>query len=128
MTAFRVLFAACVLQFVACATVPQQSAEERVRARALERVNLFMTSEFEKSYAFTTPGYRQTSTLQQYITAYAGAGMWKAVGVESVACEAERCEVLLNITYTMPRMPFDNTTLLPETWIYTKDDWYLFRE
>jgi hypothetical protein len=106
-------------------------AEEIVAEKAQLRVDLLMTSKVEESYALTTPGYRATATAQQYQLAWGGAGMWKKVEIQNVSCTgepADRCRVTLAVTYRMPRMAFENTTLLPETWIFTSGDWYLFQE
>ena len=113
-----------------CGTLSFSTQEERVAARAQERVDALMVRDFETAYALTTPGYRSTETIARYSTRWGGSGMWSKASVKEVECnrpeDADRCEVLLSVTYR--HLPLDEmTTDLQEEWLFVAGDWYLYQ-
>ena len=113
-----------------CGTLSFGTQEERVATRAQERVDALMIRDFETAYALTTPGYRSTETIARYSSRWGGSGMWSKALVQEVECNrpegADRCEVLLTVTYR--HLPLDEmTTDLQEEWIYVAGDWYLYQ-
>ena len=100
--------------------------EEQVRQRAQERIDFLLAGDLTKSMEYTTPAYRQASTRGRYGARFAGAANWTSAAVESVVCEAERCEVSVLISYQLPRPRIMNTRSLEEVWIKVDGQWYIY--
>src|SRR5690606_11992134 len=103
------------LLMTGCASMVR-STEEQVRKRARERIDFLLAGDLTKAMEYTTPAYRQASTRGRYGARFAGAASWTSAEVESVACEAERCDVSVLISYQLPRPRITNSRSLEEVW------------
>lgn len=118
---------ACFILLAGCDTVDSEGTpEETVTERAAARLNALFTGDFETALAYTSPGYRQTSSVNQYRLKYAGVGNWTGVNVESVTCDAERCAVRALVSYRLPRPAITNTRPIDEVWIPVDGQWYIY--
>jgi len=113
------------LLMTGCASMVM-TPEEQVRQRAQERIDFLLAGDLTKSMEYTTPAYRQASTRGRYGSRFAGAANWTSAEVESVACEAERCDVSVLISYQLPRPRIMNTRSLEEVWIKVDGRWYIY--
>jgi len=114
------------LLMTGCTSSMVMTPEEQVRQRAQERIDFLLAGDLTTSMGYTTPAYRQASTRGRYGARFAGAANWTSAEVESVACEAERCEVSVQISYQLPRPRIINTRSLDEVWIKVDGQWYIY--
>jgi len=103
-----------------------KTPEERVEQRAQARLDALLDRDIEKAFAFLAPALRKTTTWQRYSSKYAGVGRWRAVGVNSVKCDVDRCDVSVSVTYQMRRSRVDNTRSRQEVWIEVNGQWYFY--
>ena len=100
----------------------QSLVTERVNARwdALIRGNL------DEAYTFMSAGSQEAMPLKVY-KAKIKPGMWRAVKIEGMDCEAEICYVRMTKTYDHQRMKVSDS--FTETWILEKGNaWYVYRD
>mgnify|MGYP000583679943 CR=1 FL=1 len=103
-----------------------KTPEERAQHRAQARLDALLAQEFEKVFSFLAPALRSTTTWQRYSSKYAGVGRWRAVSVNSVECDVDRCDVSVSVTYEMVRPRTTNTRVRNEVWIAVKGQWYFY--
>ncbi|MGN6520640.1 MAG: hypothetical protein ACTHK2_14570 [Dokdonella sp.] len=122
------LLAACAL--VALAGCTDKANPDNVDRRAVERWNFLAAHEAEKAYDYLTPGFRATQTREAYAAAMNNRPVqWKGGKFKEKTCEAERCKVQIDVTYSVaaPGMGgrmMESTSTQSETWIYSQGDWY----
>jgi len=100
--------------------------------RAEERWNLLITHKAEKAYDYLTPGKRATQTRESYAAAMNNRPVrWSSAKFKSKECDADRCKVLLDVSYSvvMPGTgslgkPIEATSTQSETWVHVEGDWY----
>jgi hypothetical protein len=102
---------------------------DNVDKRAIERWNYLIEHNAEKAYDYLTPGTRNTKSREDYAGAMNTRPLqWKAVKFKSKRCDADRCTVLIDVTYTMPvariAKPIESTTTQQETWILVGGEWF----
>lgn len=114
------------LLLAGCATSPSGTPEEQVARRAQERLDALMGGDLDKAMEYTTPAYRQANTRGQYGALYAGVGNWTEARVREVACEGERCDVKILVSYEMSRPRITNTRPLDEVWIQVNGQWSIY--
>jgi hypothetical protein len=120
-----------------CATSPPVDSDEDhtriVMERAEARWRTIMDRDFEASYEFRTPGYRQTVHRRDYERDMARRPFrWLAMEARSADCEGDRCEVRVRVTYQAVGAPAGQhrvrlTQDLTETWIRLDDQWWYSR-
>jgi hypothetical protein len=103
-----------------------QTPEERVQHRAQARLDALLARDIKKAFSFLTPAFRETTTWQRYSGKYAGVTQWRAVGVNSVECDVDRCDVNTFVTYQMVRPKVENTRSRQEVWINVDGQWYFY--
>ena len=103
-----------------------QTPEERVQHRAQARLDALLAQEFEKAFSFLAPALRKTTTWQRYNSNYAGVSQWRAVSVNSVKCNVDRCDASVSVTYQMVRPKLENTRSEREVWIDVNGQWYFY--
>ena len=85
------------------------------RARARARWEALIKLDLDGAYAFLSPASKATMPLDLYKAKHK-IGMYRAVKVDDVNCEADRCTVNLSVTYDYKRFK-GVTTPLVEKWI-----------
>ena len=96
---------------------PADVKKTAVAARAKARWDALIKPDMASAYAFLSPATRATMSLDAYKGKH-NVGMYRAVTINSVNCEAERCTVNLRLTYDYQRFK-GMTTPLVERWIIT---------
>ena len=104
----------------------EQTPEERVMARAQDRLELLMAGDFEESMRYTTPSYRQSRTLDYYTRAFLGAAGWEDVEVVEAVCDNAACDVTYKLTYPTLQSGLVNTRTMAERWIQVDGDWFIY--
>lgn len=106
-----------------------QSSPDNVDQRAVERWNYLITHQAEKAYDYLTPGFRATQTREDYASAMNNRPVqWKEVKFNRKKCDADRCEVYVDVGFAM-KMPgagkmVSSTSTQSETWVRVGDGWY----
>jgi len=127
---FRLTLVAQLLSISACALLQSAPPEERVAQRAQERLDFLVSGQSERSYLYTTPGYRTAKSPQEYARNWVGAGMWLSTTVVKVECgdlaPVQRCEAVVRVSFRAPRQDVTDTHLR-ETWLLLDGEWYLYQ-
>lgn len=129
--------AACLLAAVAglglggCAATGAPNADEVVRERAQERLDLMLAEDYTAAYAYLSPGYRSSVTSAAYLKAMALRPVrWTGARVAGTECTEDACEVRVAIDYAVygavPGVSrFDGKSAATEDWIRVDGEWYL---
>ena len=116
------ILAVSMVVLAGCASLAPQAPEATVRARAQERWDLLVKGDFEKAYAFLSPGSKQVQGEKDYV-ARLRRGFWKSAKVETVTCaSADACDVGLSIEYEFQGRR--TTTPLREKWVREGSEWW----
>jgi len=115
-----------------CALVEKRPAEDSVQQRAQERLDLMWYGKMEEAYLYTSPGYREIRSWQQYAADWAGSQMWKEAQVHRVNCgdsdQPDSCQVTVRVVFLAPRQDDPVTTFLEERWLWIDGEWYLYQK
>lgn len=115
-----------------CASMAgKDMAPEAKQALVTERINarwdLLIKGDLDEAYKFLSAGSQEAMSLKVY-KAKVKPGMWRAVKVDSMDCEAEICQVKMTLTYDH-RLMKGVQTPFQETWILEKGNaWYVYRD
>ena len=106
-------------------------APEAKQALVTERINArwnaLIKGDLDQAYTFMSAGSQEAMPLEVY-KAKIKPGMWRAVKIDSMHCEAEICQVKMTLTYDH-RMMKGVQTPFQETWILEKGNaWYVYRD
>jgi len=132
-----VLLLSATVLIGACAVAPPVS-ETETSARTVEQLaearwQAIMERDFEKSYEFYSPGYRDTTRLRDYERDMARRPFrYLGLDVQPAECEGDRCEVRVRLTYQAVGAPMGQhrvrlTQDVTETWIRLEDQWWYAR-
>ena len=114
---------------VGCATAPA-TQEDAVRARADERWQALIKSDFARAYEYTTPAYKAIHPAGQYFSARGTAAQWKSATVLNVECpEIDKCVAkvrLVAVLSGVPQAVREVSTVLDETWLREDGQWWYF--
>lgn len=121
-----VAMAALLLALAGCA---DKANPDNVDRRSVERWTFLSARQAEKAYDYLTPGFRATQTREAYASAMNNRAVaWKSAKFKSKNCDADRCKVLVDVTYAikLPGLgkPTETTSTQDETWILLKGEWY----
>jgi len=100
-----------------------------VDKRAIERWNYLIAHQAEKAYDYLSPGTRETQTRENYAASMNNRPVkWSAVKFNRKECDADRCKVYIDVTYSvaMPSVgkPVETTSTQSETWVHVNDGWF----
>ena len=116
-----------VVSLAGCASMGLfQTPEERVKQRAQARLDALLARDIEEAFSFLAPALRATTTWQRYSAKYAGVGQWRAVNVNSIECDVDRCDVSVSVTYQMVRPRVMHTRVRNEVGIEVNGRWYFY--
>jgi hypothetical protein len=106
------------------AETPADVKKQAVAARAKARWDALIKPDLASAYTFLSPASRATMSLDLYKAKH-NVGMYRAVTIDSVDCEADRCTVNVKLTYDYQRFK-GMTTPLVERWIITEGQaWFV---
>jgi hypothetical protein len=106
------------------AEAPADVKRDAVAARAKARWDALIKLDVAGAYDFLSPASRATMPLDLYKAKHK-VGMYRAVKVDGVNCEADTCTVNLSLTYDYKRFK-GMTTPLVERWIITQGQaWFV---
>jgi hypothetical protein len=106
-----------------CAGGPAREAspEEVVKQRSEQRWAAMVAGDLTKAYSYMSPASRESISPELFRNSIR-VGFWKAAQVDNVACEADACEVTVQVTYV-----FRGSTVrspLRETWVRSEGNWW----
>lgn len=113
-----------------CASLPGQTPDEIVKARASERWQLLIKGDVEKAYAMLNDGYRQITPYERYRGKITN-GMWVSADVIETNCAPEKCTVRIRLVAKPPLGAHfgDNiTTHFDETWLLEEGQWHFLQQ
>jgi predicted small secreted protein len=101
----------------------QALVSERINARW----NALIKGDLDQAYTFMSAGSQEAMPLKLYKEKIK-PGMWRAVKIDSMNCDAEICQVKMTLTYDHKMMKGVQTPF-QETWILEKGNaWYVYRD
>jgi hypothetical protein len=106
-------------------------APEAKQALVTERINArwnaLIKGDLDRAYTFMSAGSQEAMPLKLY-KEKTKPGMWRAVKIDSINCDAEICLVKMTLTYDHKMMKGVQTPF-QETWILEKGNaWYVYRD
>jgi hypothetical protein len=116
----------------ACATMgPPPAPEQVVAARADARWVALLSSDWEKAYEFLSPGFRATTTLDDYRIGMINRQLnWTGAAPARAVCEsAEKCAVKVRVDYALiGGLPgvreVKSSAESAETWLKLDGTWF----
>lgn len=103
-------------------------AQSIVAKKAQSRWDALIKGDLAAAYEYLSPGSRSVMSLEQY-KAKIRTGLWKKVKVDSVACEKDRCNVVLIVEYSYPKYGIESiSSRIEETWLQEDDDWWFVQK
>jgi hypothetical protein len=105
------------------ADAPPDVKREAVAARAKARWDALIKLDLAGAYQYLSPASRATMPLDLY-SAKHKVGMYRAVKIDNVTCDADACTVKLHVTYDYKRFK-GVTTPLVEKWIISQGQAWL---
>ena len=103
-----------------------EAKQALVAERANARWNALIKGDLERAYTFMSDGSRAAVPLEVY-KAKLKPGMWRAVKINNMSCDAEICHVNMTLTYDHTMMKGIQTPF-QETWILEKGNaWYVYQ-
>jgi hypothetical protein len=125
----RLLVAVLVVLLCGCVSTQSKKSDEEIVAELAQKwVDELVKKDFEKAWSYTTPGYRASQSVTVFKRSVAGALNWTDGKVRSVTCEADRCDVVTDISYSLPRFKLENTRPIERVWIKVDGKWWLYQK
>jgi len=130
----RAAWAATVGVFLAaCASMgglskdsPPEAKVAVVTERAQARWEALIKGDLDQAYTYMSAASQEAYPLKEYKNR-TKPGMWKAVKIDSVDCQAEICKLKMTLTYDHPRMKGVQTPFT-ESWIIEKGTaWFVYQ-
>lgn len=121
---------ATALLVAGCATTVG-AADQQVSKLANQRWGHLIEGQWQKAYDMLTPGYRNLHDLREFQSQFKGAVQWRRAEVAQATCEAEKCDVRIELTVASPfgRGKGDTiTTFFTETWLKEGGRWYYYEK
>ncbi|NBC49497.1 MAG: hypothetical protein GVY22_16295 [Gammaproteobacteria bacterium] len=111
----------------------QQPSLQRLKDRAEARWAALSKRDFAKAYAYETPGYRSTASLEQFESQYGSAVRWLGANVSEVelAKGDARAKVKVQLDYEAPDalgQVYTGKRSLLERWIVSEGEWWYVRD
>jgi len=125
----RIALVPVLLSLVVAGCVDKTNPDN-VDKRVAERWNYLAAHQAEKAYDYLSPGFRSTQTRETYAAAMNSRPVqWKGGKFKSKECDAERCKVDVDVTYSMVMpgvggKPIESTSTQSETWLLVDGQWF----
>lgn len=135
---FKILFITFLAVFtaVSCSSIPTETDEDLVSARALAHEQALIENDFKAAYTFLTPGYRAAFTYKNYLGTKGSAVKRESAKIRSVNCEENTCIVQIDLYYRYQGLqgihtkPEDESAhrVNEEKWIKIEGQWWLYKQ
>jgi hypothetical protein len=131
--AISCLLVFCGLALSACAT-SQTARDEIIAQRAQARWDAMLAGDFEKAYAYFSPGYRTTTSVTDLeISFRARRVQYTSARYTAHSCEEAVCTVKMAVGYKVVRpvaglQEWEGTSLIEERWVNSAGSWWYLPE
>jgi len=118
----------------ACATTATDSSDREIPQRAQARWDALLGQDYAAAYAYTTPGYRSSTTLTDFeIEARSRRVRYTGAEYHEHHCERAACTVKISVEYAVVRpvagVPeWKSTSMVEERWVYSDGEWWFLPE
>lgn len=125
----RIALAPIMLSLLVAGCVDKANPDN-VDKRASERWSYLSAHQAEKAYDYLSPGFRSTQSRETYAASMNSRPVqWKGGKFKSKECDAERCKVEIDVTYslTIPGVggkPVESSSTQTETWLLVDGQWF----
>jgi hypothetical protein len=123
-TVFLLLGCAGVAPRSDSASSAAASSESQVSARAEARWQAMAAKDLDKAYEFLSPGSKAAFPLALFKGRIRLLD-WRPAKARSASCDAEKCSVKLDVTFSNRRLRGEVTTVVEEIWIKDVGNWWL---
>ena len=126
----NLVWVTCLSALVACAGTSTARRDQVIPERAQARWDALLAGEYEKAYAYASPGYRSTASATDFeISFRARRFQYTSAEYLSHGCEAAVCMVKINVGYSVvrpvPGLPeWNGSSVIEERWILTDGRWW----
>ncbi len=107
------------------AAQPARDTDDLVLERAAARWDALLAGDLEQAYGYTSPSFRSAVSIQTYRARFGGSVRWLSSRPQSVTCGEERCDVVMLVTYRVPRLGVESERAIKETWLRADGDWWI---
>ena len=120
-----------VVVLAGCAAGVRKDSGAIVGELAVQRWNLLIQHQADKAYDFLAPGYRATTSREEYAKSMNNRPVaWKGVELVDSKCEQDVCKVHLKLAYNVSvnlhgTHEVKGNSPLEENWIRESDHWYV---
>jgi hypothetical protein len=105
---------------------PPEAKKDAVATRALGRWDALIKGDLDAAYNYLSPASRETMPLDVYKAKHK-TGMYRAIQVDAVDCEAEVCTVTLSLTFDYKRTKGIKMPLVEKWLISGGKAWFVDR-
>ena len=112
----------------ACAAFTPKTPEQVVAERSQDYWTARIKGDKAKAYSYTHPSYKQVATEKDYALQNPGTFATSIV-IEKVECEAEKCDVGLNMKVNPPIIGSklkEVDIFVSETWLLDQGQWWIY--
>ena len=124
--------ASVCLLLSACAMAPKAPPEVLVQQRANERWQALIKGDFDKAYAYSTPGFKAVVDSSGFRGRTGIAGKWLGAEAIRVECDAPvKCKAVVRLDFKplIYSKSFDKiSTHIDETWLLEDGQWWHFQK
>ena len=100
----------------------QHEVKDDVASLATDRWDALIRGDLSKAYEYLSPGTRTGMSLSSYITMLR-PGKWRKATVDSVSCEQDRCNVVMEVQYDYREVK-SIPALVHEVWLREDGKWW----
>ena len=114
-----------------CASPGSSSPEDQVTKRASERWKYMLAKDMDRTYSYTTPGFRALVSVEAYRGRFGAAAIWLGAEVVRVECsEPAKCKAVVRVDFRPTLGSANNkiSTHVDETWLLENNQWWIFQD
>jgi hypothetical protein len=104
--------------------VGSTTPEAVVIGRAEARWKAMIAKDLDKAYEFLSPGSKAANPPSLFKGKIRPLD-WRQAKGRSASCDATKCQVLISLTVADARLGGEVTTVVPETWLLDRGEWWL---
>lgn len=108
-------------------TPEERKREPRLRSRVEERWRHLVAGDYDDTYEFTTPAYKESVKQREHAASFGDMVTWHLATLQDVRYDDEdQAEVVVALTLSFPLggEMMKTKVLTPERWVYKDGEWY----
>jgi hypothetical protein len=125
---------ACISMLVACAGTSTARRDQIIAERAQERWDALLALDYERAYAYASPGYRSSASLTDFeISMRVRRVQYVSAEYEGHQCEEAACTVRMRVGYRVVRpapglTDWTASSVMTERWVNSGGNWWFIPE